>query len=159
MDHDNEALESQPISGPAKPTRHRYRFWRRRKTGKNTSSGQAIVEFAIVSTAFFMMVFGTIDFGRSIFMYSQLHNAVREGARYGKIMPSDQTGIKQRVVDYSSSLKITTADVTVSCNPSGCASGVESVEVKATSQFQAVTQNFLHIKPITLTAKAKVVAE
>ena len=42
------------------------RFLRALRTGER--SGQAIVEFAFVSVAFFMIVFGTIDFGRAVYM-------------------------------------------------------------------------------------------
>jgi Flp pilus assembly protein TadG len=122
-------------------------------------SGQAIVEFAIVSVAFFMLVFGTIDFGRAIFMYNQFHNAVREGARYGKIAPTDQTGIKTRVVAKASAFNVTTADVTVTCNVNPCTATSTYVEVTATSEFKAITQEFLGISPITMVAKVRVVTE
>ncbi|MER3486265.1 MAG: hypothetical protein C4345_10120, partial [Chloroflexota bacterium] len=47
--------------------------------------GQATVEFALVSLLFFAIVFGTVDFGRAIFLKSQLENAVRDAAREGKV--------------------------------------------------------------------------
>jgi Flp pilus assembly protein TadG len=44
--------------------------------------GQSTVEFAVVATIFFMMIFGIIEGGRLLFTYHQLTNASREGARY-----------------------------------------------------------------------------
>jgi hypothetical protein len=45
--------------------------------------GQAIVEFALVSMVFFMLVFGIIDFGRLFHSWVTVQHAAREGARYG----------------------------------------------------------------------------
>jgi Flp pilus assembly protein TadG len=44
--------------------------------------GQSTVEFAIVATIFFTMLFGIIEGGRMLFTYHQVTNASREGARY-----------------------------------------------------------------------------
>jgi Flp pilus assembly protein TadG len=46
------------------------------------SRGQALVEFALVAPAFFLLLFGIIEGGRFIFYYESLNNATREGARY-----------------------------------------------------------------------------
>src|SRR5919198_3401170 len=43
--------------------------------------GAAAVEFAIVSTVLFMIVFGIIEFGRTYSQYEVLQGAAREGAR------------------------------------------------------------------------------
>ncbi|MBA3533308.1 MAG: pilus assembly protein [Ardenticatenales bacterium] len=47
--------------------------------------GQALVEFALVLPIILLIFTGIIDFGRMMFLYSQLSNAVREGARYGSV--------------------------------------------------------------------------
>ena len=153
MDQQREA----PKEASTAQTGRKLGFFVRRFRRQETS-GQAIVEFAIVSVAFFLMVFGTIDFGRAIYMYSQLHNAVREGARYGKINPADESGIKTRVVDYASSFDLASDDITVDCNP-GCVPGCDDVTVTASASFSAITQEFLGIDPITMTSTAKVNAE
>lgn len=51
---------------------------RRRLQGE---SGAAAVEFAIVSTILFMIVFGILEFGRTYSQYEVLQGAAREGAR------------------------------------------------------------------------------
>src|SRR5438309_158788 len=43
--------------------------------------GAAAVEFAIVSTVLFMIVFGIIEFGRTYSQYEVMQGAAREGAR------------------------------------------------------------------------------
>lgn len=128
------------------------------------ASGQAIVEFAIVSIAFFLMVFGTIDFGRAVYMYSQLHNAVQEGARVGKTDPVDHTTIQDKVIDVATSFDLTSSDVTVTCyksdgTPTNQCSTCSKVQVEATANFTAITQDFLGISPITLTATTRVATE
>lgn len=139
------------------PARSGPRFLRALRTGEK--SGQAIVEFAIVSVAFFSIVFGTIDFGRAVFMYSELTNAVREGARYGKINPAETTNIKNRVIEKSPSLNgMAYDDISVSCT-GGCYPGCADVTVSASYEFRAITQQFLGIGPITLSSSATVETE
>ena len=43
--------------------------------------GVVAVEFAIISTILFMLVFGIIEFGRTYSQYEVLQGAAREGAR------------------------------------------------------------------------------
>lgn len=120
---------------------------------KGKSIGQATVEFALCATVFFMIVFGTVDFGRAIFLKAQLDNAVREGARYGKLHPTDLSGVKSKVVNYSNS-GLTTGGVTVSCS-GGCVTG-GTMTVTASVSFSAITQTLLKISPVTLSSTATV---
>ena len=46
----------------------------------------AMVEFAIVAPLLFALLFGIIDFGRVFFLYNNLTNAAREGARLGAVL-------------------------------------------------------------------------
>src|SRR5579884_311042 len=118
----------------------------KRRSGRTGSGGQATVEFAIVGTVFIMILLGTLDFGRAIFMYSDLQNSVREGARYARIKPTDTSGIKSTVVNKATDLGLTSSSVTVSCS-GGCTTG-GTVTVSASFTFQAVTQHLLGISPI-----------
>jgi Flp pilus assembly protein TadG len=51
-----------------------------RRLGRR-EDGAAAVEFAIVSTVLFLIVFGIIEFGRTYSQYEVLQGAAREGAR------------------------------------------------------------------------------
>jgi len=133
-------------------------MWRQRRIAfmparRQSTSGQAIVEFAIASVAFFMIVFGTLDFGRAIYMYSQLHSAVREGARYGKLYPTDTTTIKNKVINSATAFDLGTSDVSVTCS-GGCSSSSTEITVAASAPFSAITQDFLGISPITMSVSA-----
>lgn len=57
------------------------------------SRGQSLVEFALIIPLFLLIVVGTLDIGRLIYTYSVMHNAAREGARYGAVHPCDDNGI------------------------------------------------------------------
>ena len=45
--------------------------------------GVAMVEMALVLPIIIMLFLGMVDFGRALFLYNNLANAAREGARYG----------------------------------------------------------------------------
>jgi Flp pilus assembly protein TadG len=113
-----------------------------------------MVEFAFASMIFLTIVFGTIDFGRAIFISADLHNAAREGARYGKIKPTDTSGIQTRAVDKAAGTGLTAGNVGVTC--SGVCKFGDTLTVTTQVQFQAVTQKLLGISPFTISSSAKV---
>lgn len=117
-------------------------------------AGQATVEFALCLTVFLMIVFGTVDFGRALFLKSELDNAVREGARYGKLHPTATSGVQAKVVSSASDTGLTTSGVSVSC-AGGCVTG-GTMTVSATVSFSAVTQQLLGLSSFSLTARAVV---
>ena len=122
-------------------------------TGR-TRPGQAIVEFALASLLFLTIVFGTIDLGRAVFTAVTLHNAVREGARYGKVNPTQTGAIQTIVSDSVGRTGSSVSSVGVTCG-GGCTSG-NSMTVTASIPFQAITQNLLGISPFTLSSSSKV---
>jgi Flp pilus assembly protein TadG len=126
----------------------------RPRAEKRTIEAQATVEFALCLTVFLMIVFGTVDFGRELFLKSELDNAVREGARYGKIHPTSTSGVQAKVVGSASDTGLTTNGVTVSCG-GGCATG-DTMTVSATVSFSAITQRLLGLSSFPLTARAVV---
>lgn len=74
---------------------------------RRSEHGAAMVEFAIVAPLLFMLVFGIIDFGRALFVFNNLTNAAREGARLGatRIDPAPttaavQTAMRARIATY-----------------------------------------------------------
>ena len=141
--------------------RRRFRRLRaalRGSRGLRRAAGQATVEFALTSFVFLAIVLGTIDFGRVIFTYSQLHNAVREGARVAKVNCTGTSAIKDAVIDRSPTLGLAPGDITVSTS-GGCVPPDGKATVQATTTFTAVTQAFLGISPINLTSSATVDVE
>lgn len=151
------------------------RYWRMRGVGER---GQATVEFAIVSIFLLLTVLGAIDFGRAIFLQSELENAVREAAREARTRTANGGvcgEISKELLEYRvRNIKnpddggacnqgeyprpgLERATVTYSCAPS-CTSGGK-LTVTARLPFKAVVQEFLGIGPLTLTATATVTLE
>lgn len=69
---------------------------------------QAIVEFAIVAPILVVLLFMVVDFGRVIYVYVTLNQAVNEGARTAirdsALLPSNsdvETAVRQHAVDVS----------------------------------------------------------
>jgi hypothetical protein len=61
---------------------------------KQKTRAQSLVEFAILLPIFLLVVLGIFDLGRVIYTLSALHNAAREGARYGAVHHCDTAGIE-----------------------------------------------------------------
>jgi len=125
-----------------------------RRSGRwfHRPSGQATVEFAIASILFLTIVLGTVDFGRAIYMDSELTNSVREGARYATVAPTDTSGIKNRVIQQSTGLGLTSSNITATCSTT-CTTG-NNITVKASMRFTFIAQRLLGISPFTMHAQA-----
>src|SRR5208282_160372 len=57
----------------------------RKNKPHSKSSGSTLVEFAIVSTLLFTMMFGIIDFGRGVYAYHYVSNTAREASRFASL--------------------------------------------------------------------------
>ena len=86
---------------------------------------QAIVEFAVVAPVLLLLLFGVVDFGRVIYVYITLNQAVTEGARTAirasPLLPSNadvETAVKQHAVDVSLANPCPNGPITTSIPPS-----------------------------------------
>ena len=94
--------------------------------------GQSLVEFALLIPVFLLFAVVVFDLGRAVYYYSAVHNAAREGARYGVVKPDDYAGMKQKAVDYAIGLGLTTANVTAGAGPNQTIGGFPNPTVKVT---------------------------
>lgn len=141
---------------------------------RGRQSGAAVVEFAIASFVFLFMVFATVDFGRAIFVYAELQHGVRDAAREMKVKTANgdnggaisQSAIQNRVRRFRNIETngngafrpgLTQATATFSC-AGGCTSG-NRLSIAAAVPFTAVTQEFLGIGPLTLSASTSLILE
>jgi hypothetical protein len=69
---------------------------------------QAVVEFAIIAPALLLLLFGVVDFGRVIYIYTTLNQAVNEGARTAirasALLPTNgdvEAAVRKHAVDVS----------------------------------------------------------
>jgi hypothetical protein len=79
-----------------------------------TRRGQSLVEFALVLPILLLMAVMIFDLGRAVYYSSTIHNAAREGARYGIVHPDDVPGMKQKAIDYAIGLDLQDSDIDVS---------------------------------------------
>jgi Flp pilus assembly protein TadG len=101
--------------------------------------GAAVVEFAVVSPVFFLLVFGMIEYGRMVMVQQLLTNAAREGARVGVLDNSSSTDVTNAVKSYLTAAKIN--NPTITCNPSAPSSATygQPVTVTVTVPFNQVS--------------------
>ena len=80
----------------------------------------AMVEFAIVAPLLFALIFGIIDFGRVFFLYNNLTNAAREGARIAAVLTNVVTN-DSRVISATRARinEAAGATATVTVTPTG----------------------------------------
>jgi Flp pilus assembly protein TadG len=150
-----------------------------RRTFRTT--GQAMVEFAIVAPIFFFMLFAIIDFGRYVYYVQVLNNAAREGARYAIVhgsngfpssgpapvgmTSSDPSGANvvavvrnyaTGVVGDSTVLQIQPTWLTSAGAAGGTNAREQQVLVTVTYQFHSVIP-VVPIPPITITGESTLV--
>ena len=110
----------------------------------NTQRGQSLVELALSLMVILMLLMGAVDFGLALFAYVSMRDAAQDGALYGSINPTDQTGIKNRVVAAASDvITIDPNNITVKVNGAACeglTSGVpNSLQILITHQHPVST--------------------
>ncbi|MDY6867184.1 MAG: TadE family protein [Chloroflexota bacterium] len=57
-------------------------------TNKNKTSGQTLIEFALLLPLLLLIVMGLFDVGRGVFYFAVLNTAVREGTRFAIVQPA-----------------------------------------------------------------------
>lgn len=100
----------------------------RRTTATDPRRGersQAVVEFAIVAPLLFLLLFGIVDFGRVIYIYVTLNQAVSEGVRTAirdsPLLPNNadvENAVKRHAVDVSLANPCPNGPVTSAIPPS-----------------------------------------
>ena len=95
-----------------------------RRPERNPQRSQAIVEFALIAPVLIFLFFGIVDFGRVIYIYATLNQAVNEGARTAirdsPLLPTNldvQTAVRQHAVDVSLANPCPNGPVTASGPP------------------------------------------
>ena len=70
----------------------------RRTNRVRGEDGAAAVEFALISTVLFMLLFGIIEFGQAFSQYQAFQGAAREGARVAAVR-QDPGAVRARVIE------------------------------------------------------------
>ena len=69
--------------------RRRRAVGRRVLTLRRDERGAELVEFALISIVFFMLVFGVMEFGRAVWIYGTVAHVAKEGARFAIVRGSE----------------------------------------------------------------------
>lgn len=87
------------------------------------SRAQSLVELAISLMVIVLLLSGVIEFGIAFFQFVQMQDAAQEGAVYGSINPTDEAGIRTRilaVVNEPFDLGLTAGNIAISDNGGRC---------------------------------------
>ena len=135
-----------------------FRFGKSRSDSRSTprhrrSTGQSVVELALLLPVLMLILIGTLDLGRLLDAYVVMTNAAREGARYGAGHPTDIPGIENKTIAEAanSGHTITAAMVNVSV-PNNTAG--QPVNVIIDYPFTLVTTYIFGINTINVHATA-----
>lgn len=125
----------------------------------NKKNGQTLVEFALMIPLLLLIAVVVFDLGRAIFYYSTIHNAAREGARYGIIYPDDATGMRNTTQNYAFGMGLPLSDVAAGLGPAEIIDGFPNPTVRVTVSysFTPATPILAWLIPsgqITLTSQA-----
>ena len=122
--------------------------------------GTSMVELALVATAFLLLIFGIMDFGRALFTYHAVANAAREGSRWAMVRGSTCTvaGCPAAAADVQTYVQgrngtlMTASDISVSTTyggNTGCPAGNQNpgclVTVTVTYPFHFAALPFADI--------------
>ena len=129
---------------------------------KNNKSerGQSLVELAISLVILLTLLAGAVEFGMAFFQYVQLRDAAQEGALYGSLNPTDNTGIIARIrdssaspIDLSNSAVVPDSDIAITLSGSACEGNGLKVEISYDHQiFMPFVPQILGTKTISLKA-------
>ncbi|MBI2685021.1 MAG: pilus assembly protein [Acidobacteria bacterium] len=111
---------------------------RRRRQG-----GNALIEFALAFGFLFPAITGTFQFGYAFFVYNELQNAVREGARYAAFKTYDSAS-STPTTTFSNSVK----NAVVYGSPTG---GQTPIVPSLTTENVSFTVTFTNGVPKTMT--------
>ncbi|GAB3545532.1 hypothetical protein GCM10027343_22080 [Noviherbaspirillum agri] len=92
--------------------------------------GAAIIEFALVLTAYLLLLLGTIEMGRALFTLNSAAEATRLGARLAVV--TRPANFNTAVVPEMRKIMpaLATNNVDISLSPAGCTTNCEYLEVK-----------------------------
>ncbi len=101
----------------------------------NKEAGQNLLEFSLVVSLLLIFIFVIVDLGRITYYYSVLHNAAREGARYGVVNPFDLAGAETYAKDFAIGVNKDPSVLSITASRPDD----DTFQVTATYDFEAIT--------------------
>ena len=96
-----------------------------------SQKGLYLIEFALISGAFFLTIFVIIDMARVFYLLNAASEATRHGARVAAVCDINDPQIKTSMIDRIGSANLTTGEIDVSYLPAGC--GVNNCQILTVS--------------------------
>ncbi len=82
---------------------------------RSFQAGALTVELALASIVFLTLVLAVLEFGRVMFLYTNLIEATRYGARVATVCAqADTSVVKGKMLKYVSNIGLTAANITIS---------------------------------------------
>jgi len=138
----------------------RPKIGNRRNTTTSTS-GQSLVEFALVLPVLLLIVLGSLDLGRVFYYEISIANAAREGVRVASNYTKTDSDIRAAARnEVSSQFSLPDSDIAIS--PSPTRSPGQPVTVTVSHDFSAVTpmlDRIMEGQPIRLARSAVAVVQ
>lgn len=118
---------------------------------------QALVEFALIASLFFLLFFVVLDGGRAIYSWTTVAEAAREGAHAAELTDSTDAQIRSAITAHTGLLGDLASSTTITPTPTRTAG--QMVTITVTYQYRTVTPLLSKFGPITFTATTVVVVE
>lgn len=99
---------------------------------RNSRSGVAAVEFAIIAPVMTILLAGATNVGLAVDHSIHLANAARAGAQYATALSSDLAGARTAALAVMPGATVATPVMTCICPPSGYATGTTTVDCTTT---------------------------
>jgi Flp pilus assembly protein TadG len=126
--------------------------------------GNSLVEFALISFMFVIVLAGVVELGRMVLVYNTIANAAREGTRYAIVHGADQTAspsgpgkpctcpdVKTVVKNFASAGLVDTTALTITVSyPNGDNNAGSTVAVKVLYTYDPFVNYFSSILNTTL---------
>ena|SRR5579872_4964082 len=113
------------------------------KTGFSSRSGNAVIELALCLPVLVALFLGTLQFGYAFYMYNQLEEAVRAGARYASLR-----SYASFTPTPDAAYRTAVQNSVVYANPAG---GTRPVAPNLTTGNVKVTVDFQNNAPVSVT--------
>ena len=122
--------------------------------------GETLLEFAFASLIFFLVVFGTLEFGHAIWQYNLVSDLAQEGARWASVRgstsssPASAADVQTYVRSRAYGLNVTVTTAPVPSTMTGNGSNIVAVTVQ---QNFPLSVPFLPSSTIAMSSTARMV--
>lgn len=131
-----------------------------RRRSRRGERGETLLEFAFASVIFFLVVFGTLEFGHAIWQYNLVSDLAQEGARWASVRgstsstPASAADVQTYVRSRAYGLNVTVSTTPVPSTMSGNGTNVVAVTVQ---QNFSLAVPFLSANTIPMSSTARMV--